>query len=159
MNETISHVTLRIAVACCVLAGCGAGDPPAAGTALTVDSIAGDSVFDPSEERVNLPSSSIYYTLTSYDWYARGESLVHEGRPYEPEGMPVNFSLSEMSHVGEYKGVEYYVHGGEAEAAVYVPVFEGYWQRFRADPSARAMPTDADVDSTDAATDSVADRV
>lgn len=159
MNETISHVTLRIAVACCVLAGCGPDEPPASDTTLTADSITGDSVFDPSEERVNLPSSRIYYTLTSHDWYARGESLVHEGRPYDPEGMPVNVSLSEMSHAGEYQGVEYYVHGGEAESAVYVPVFEGYWQRFRADPTARAMPSDTDGDSTDAAADSVADRV
>jgi hypothetical protein len=41
---------------------------------------------------------------------------------------------------------------------VYVPVFDGYWQRFRADPSARAMPADAgDADSVqDAAGDSVA---
>jgi hypothetical protein len=37
-------------------------------------------------------------------------------------------------------------------------VFEGYWQRFRADPSARAMPADAiDADSIQGAdTDSVA---
>jgi hypothetical protein len=158
MTETMSRVTLRIAVACCVLAGCGADNQPAVGSTIAGDSVAGDSVFAPSEERVTLPSSRIYYTLTNHDWYARGESLVHDGRPYDPEGMPVGASLTEMTQAGEFQGVEYYTRAGEAEAAVFVPVFDGYWQRFRADPSARAMPADAgDADSVqDAVGDSVA---
>ena len=157
MTETMSRVTLRIAVACCVLAGCSAEDRPAGDSAIVADSVAGDSIFAPSEERVTLPSSRIYYTLTNHDWYARGESLVHDGRPYDPEGMPVAASLTEMTQAGEFQGVEYYTRASEAEAAVYVPVFDGYWQRFRADPSARAMPADADTDGVqDADSDSVA---
>ena len=161
MTETISRVTLRFTVACCVLAGCGADEQPGNDSTLAADSVAGDAVFHPSEERVSLPSSRIYHTLTNHDWYSRGESLVHDGRPYDPDGMPVNASLTEMTRAGEFQGVEYYVRDADGEAAVYVPVFDGYWQRFRADPSTRAMPADAagDVDADslqDAAADSVA---
>jgi hypothetical protein len=153
----MSRVILHITAACCVLAGCGPKDQTA--DDATVDDAAAaaagaDSVFAPAEDRVNLPSSRIYYTLTSYEWYARGEPLVHDGRPYEPEGMPVNASLTEMTKVGEYGGVEYYVHDGDPEPSVYVPVFEGYWQRFRADPSAIVSPAAVDgaapVDSSTA---------
>ena len=48
----------------------------AAGSPAVADTVEGDSVFDPAEDVVTLPTSRIYYTLTSYDWYARGEPLV-----------------------------------------------------------------------------------
>lgn len=146
MTGIKSRVTLPIAVACCVLAGCGTADEPDDNAPAVADTVGGDSVFDPAEDVVTLPTSRIYYTLTSYDWYARGEPLVHEGRPYEPEGMPVGASLTDMTKAGEYQGVEFYVRGGDT-GAVYVPVFDGYWQLFRADPSAVATPADADTDA------------
>ena len=98
---------------------------------------------------MTLPSNRIYYTLTSFDWYARGEPLVHDGRAYAPEGMPVSASLADMSKAGDYHGVEFYVRSGDPDPVVYVPVYDGYWQRFRADPNAVAMPQDAagDVDA------------
>lgn len=154
MTETMSRVTLHIAVACCVLAGCGSDEQPAEDPPAAADRVASDSVFAPPEDLVTLPTSRIYYTLTSYEWYARGEPLVHDGRPFEPEGMPVSASLDGMTKVGEYQGVEYYVQKGNPEAAVYVPVFDGYWQRFRGDPNAVAFPADAAVDAD---TDGVAD--
>lgn len=145
------RVTLRIAVACCVLAGCQADEQPASGPPAATDSVAADSLFSPDEDQVNLPTSRIYYTLTSHDWYARGEPLVHDGRPFEPEGMPVNASLTDMTKAGEYQGVEFYTHATDADAAVYVPVFDGYWQRFQAAAGSVAVPADADdvtADST-----------
>lgn len=148
MTETMSRVTLHIAVACCVLAGCDAREPPAERRATAAaDSVAPDSVFDPAEDLVTLPTSRIYYTLTSYDWYARGEPLVHEGRPYEPEGMPVTASLDAMTKAGEYHGVEYYVPKGEPGPIVYVPIYDGYWQRFRGEPGAVATPGGAGADA------------
>lgn len=108
---------------------------------MAVDSLSGDSVFDPSADRVSLPSSRIYYTLTSHEWYARGQPLLHEGRPYEPEGMPVDASLSDMQKLGDFQGVEYYSLNGDSDPVVYVPVFDGWWQRFRADPSAAPVDT------------------
>lgn len=154
MTETMSRVTLHIAVACCVLAGCGSDDEPADRTpAAAADTIHSDSVFEPAEDIVTLPSSRIYYSLTNFDWYARGEPLVHDGRPYAPDGMPVSASLDAMTKAGEYQGVEYYARSGDPEPAVYVPVFDGYWQRFRGDPNAVAMPADdaPDTDAADAA--------
>jgi hypothetical protein len=38
-----------------------------------------------------------------------------------------------MQHLGEYQGVDYYAMAGGTADAVYVPVFQGYWQPFRAD--------------------------
>jgi hypothetical protein len=153
----MSRAIRSIAVACCVLAGCREADQPPAAAAAG-DTVVADSVFRPDETQVNLPTDSIYHTLTSYDWYARGEPLVHSGRPYEPDGMPVNASLTEMTKVGDYQGVEFYTRSGESAAAVYVPVFVGYWQRFLADPSAAAYPADAadSVDGDGAPADSTA---
>ena len=148
MTETMSRVTLHIAVACCVLAGCGSGEPPAGdGASADPDSVAPDSVFEPAEDLVTLPTSRIYYTLTSYEWYARGEPLLHDGRPYAPEGTPVTASLDAMTKAGEYLGVEYYVPAGEPGPVVYVPVFDGYWQGFRGEPGAVALPAEAAADA------------
>jgi hypothetical protein len=137
-----------LVVACCVL-GCERPDPSGNRGQPAID-VAGDSVFVASEERVSLPSSRIYYTLTSHEWYARGEPLVHEGRTYRPGGMPVAASLTDMTRLGEFRGVEYYHRAGDT-AAVYVPVFEGYWQTFRTDSAVidttSAAPPPPDPDS------------
>lgn len=146
------RVSTFVAVACCVLAGCASDETPVPAAAdSAAATVAGDSFFDPSEDRVNLPTGSIYYTLTSYDWYARGQPLRHDGRAYVTDGMPIGASLGSMQKAGTFEGVDYYVSAGEQDA-VYVPVFEGYWQRFRADPSAPAEPADAaDTDADSAA--------
>lgn len=121
-------------VACCVLAGCrGEEEPPAAerdGAALAE---AGDSVFTAETDRVSLPRDRIYFTLTSHEWYARGEPLLYGGRQYRPAGMPVAASLTEMEKAGDFQGVEFYRRSGDTAATVYVPVYEGYWQIFRTD--------------------------
>jgi hypothetical protein len=85
----------------------------------------------------SLPSDRIYFTLTDHEWYARGEPLLHGNAAYQPAGMPVSASLSEMTHVGEYQGVDYYVREATSGLSLYVPVFEGYWQPFRADTARR----------------------
>lgn len=90
-------------------------------------------VYVADRDREALPSHRIYYTLTQHEWYARGEPLLHEGRAWHASGMPVSASTAEMELLGDYQGVEYYARSGDAVAAVYVPVFEGYWQPFRAD--------------------------
>jgi hypothetical protein len=127
-------------VAGVVAAGCR-GDEETAEPAATPEAVAaadGDTaVFAAEPEREALPSNRIYYTLTQHGWYARGEALVHESRAYHAAGMPQPASLPEMRHVGEYQGVDYYVRGDGADSTLYVPVFEGYWQPFRAD-TARA---------------------
>jgi hypothetical protein len=152
MIESMYRVTLPVAFACCVLAGCRPddGSPPDDTARALPDSVSADSVFTPASDIETLPSSRIYYTLTSFDWYARGEPLVHDSRAWEPEGTPISASLADMARAGEYQGVEYYVRSGDPDPVVYVPVYDGYWQRFRADPSAVAMPRDAAGDAAPA---------
>ncbi|HSJ13074.1 MAG TPA: hypothetical protein VK939_01590 [Longimicrobiales bacterium] len=87
--------------------------------------------------RDHLPSDRIYYDLTRYEWYARAEPLRHEGRGYQPAGMPVAAPLSEMDQLGAYEGVAYYRRAG-ADGLLFVPVFDGYWLAFRATAQAPA---------------------
>lgn len=84
----------------------------------------------PSEVRQVLASSRIYYDLTRFDWYARGEPLVHDQFAYQPAGTPVAADLVEMERAGEYQGVEYYRRQGDGQS-LYVPVYDGYWLAFR----------------------------
>jgi len=89
---------------------------------------------DPAEAEPATQPAEIHYDLTAYDWYRRGEPLVHAGRSYRPIGPPVPSPAEPLTQIGSYGGVSYYaVHGGAASAdTVYVPVFEGFWLRFRA---------------------------
>ncbi|SRR5688572_14517426 len=74
----------------------------------------------------------IYYDLTRYDWYRRGQPLLVGGRPYQATGRPEPTLMREFKEMGRYEGVTYYVvEGSEAPPdVVYVPVSPGYWQPF-----------------------------
>lgn len=76
--------------------------------------------------------SVIYYDLTRFEWYARGEPMRLDDGNYAPRGAPVRAATSEMKKIGEYEGVEYYAreNGADSEGVVYVPVFEGFWLPF-----------------------------
>jgi hypothetical protein len=78
----------------------------------------------------------IYYNLTRFEWYARGEPLQFEGREYVQSGAPLPLSASALLRVGEYAGVDLYARaeGDSVRMHVYIPVFEGFWLGFvRAD--------------------------
>jgi hypothetical protein len=135
---TAKWCLFRIVIACavaCAASGCRRGDAPAspaagdepaeAATTLPADT------WEPDKDRKSLPSTKIYYTLTDYAWYARGEPLVHEGRQHVPVGLPIAASVEQMEREGEYDGVEFYTRRDDADPVLYVPVFEGYWQAFR----------------------------
>jgi hypothetical protein len=128
-------------VACCVLAACGRADPGVHATAAEIDApeITGgtDTVYIAAPAREDLPSTRIYFTLTDHEWHARGLPLVHDNAPYIAGGQPVSASLDEMEHMGNYHGVEYYSRHGDERRTLYVPVFEGYWQPFHPDTTAR----------------------
>lgn len=87
--------------------------------------------LEPDAEEDDLPPV-IYYDLTRFDWYARGEPMRLDDGSYSPGGAPVRASTSEMQKIGEYEGVEYYARdeGTDSEGVVYVPVFEGFWLPF-----------------------------
>jgi len=80
--------------------------------------------------------STIYYDLTRYEWYARGEALVHDSAAFHPTGVPVALPLAELERVGNYQGVDVYQHrfAADRDANRYVPVYEGFWLRFSAQP-------------------------
>jgi hypothetical protein len=95
-----------------------------------------DVVLPPEPETLETPPSEplpdrIYFTLTDYEWYARGQPLVHANAQYRAGSGVVAAPLSSMRKVGEYEGVDVYAADGAAvDTAVYVPVFPGYWQPF-----------------------------
>jgi hypothetical protein len=79
----------------------------------------------------------IYYDLMQFVWYARGEPILFENAPYRPRGAPIRASADRMEKAGEYQGVEFYKadEDDDADAVIYVPVFEGFWLRFVRDSS------------------------
>jgi hypothetical protein len=129
-------------VACCLVIACAREEPALHTAAGEIDApeITGgvDTIYTAPPTREDLPSARIYYTLTDHEWYARGDPLVHENVSYAPGGQPVAASLEEMQEAGAYHGVEYYVRHGDERHTLYVPVFEGYWQPFRPDTTARS---------------------
>lgn len=87
----------------------------------------------------------IYYDLTTFEWYRRGEPIVLEGRQYNP-GKVEPTGERRFRKDGTYGGVDYYVHDG-AEASptqpydtIYVPVYTGYWLAFTLDPAQAPSP-------------------
>jgi hypothetical protein len=137
VNDAIRAGVLLTVV---LLAACRANDEAAPAAVhepavAVAEDTAAVTVVPP--ERMTLPPYRIYYTLTSYAWYARGEPLIHDARAYYAAGWPVAASAAVMELLGEYQGVSYYARRGDTNSVVYVPVFEGYWQPFRADPAPR----------------------
>jgi hypothetical protein len=150
-------------VAAVAVAGCGretaaAGEPeggraevedaapvagPAAGSAAAASSAARAEGTDhdspaPAEPDHDLPAS-IYYDLTSFDWYRRGEPLLHEGQRYLP-GKVEPAAGRRFKYEGAYDGVDYYVLRDEQEPhhTIYVPVYSGYWLSFALEAAAPA---------------------
>lgn len=112
---------------------------------LTTDSFSGPSTAPADAEAM---PDRVYYVLTDFDWYARGEPVVLEGTSYTVAGDPIRIDARTLERVAEYGGVELYRRNGDAH--LYVPVFSGYWLGFAPDPSAPA-PAIAPPDSTAAA--------
>lgn len=86
----------------------------------------------PAEEPRDGEPPEIFYDLTRYDWYRRGEPLIAGGRAYQPSGGPEPAMGREFTLLGRFEGVAYYgVEGAEPiPDVVYVPVSPGYWQPF-----------------------------
>lgn len=89
------------------------------------------SAAQPAEEEPEYePPRQIYYDLTQHDWYRLGQPLRVEGASYTLGGVPVRGRTTDFELAGTYEGVDYYRARDGAAAAVYVPVFEGFWQPF-----------------------------
>lgn len=84
------------------------------------------------ERAQEIPPEHIYYDLTAFDWYRRGEPLRIDELAYLPRGKPISLGEARLEEAGEYQGVVYYRVEGASEPypAVYVAVSPGYWQPF-----------------------------
>jgi hypothetical protein len=123
-------------------AACGdenddAGPGGAATRDVAMDTDTAD-IFLADEASTDDRPAVVYPDLTRYDWYARGEPLVHEGRAFVAGGPLVAAPASAMEHAGEYGGVAYFREGGGNDSTLYVPVYARYWLAFRARDSVPA---------------------
>lgn len=100
---------------------------PGAEAVVSADSVSGPAPVQPPDAAAR--PERIFHDLTRFDWYARGEPLVHEGRSYalDVHG-PVALDARTLRRVGEYGGVDYYQR--DTDARLYVPVYDGYWLGF-----------------------------
>lgn len=71
----------------------------------------------------------IYYELTDFDWYQKGEPLMVEGAPYDVAGPPLRRGSAGLEAAGSYEGVDYY-RARDGGDTVFVPVYPLYWQPF-----------------------------
>jgi hypothetical protein len=140
----------RSRLAAIVLAGtlwsaaCGGDDTPAERQANAdvpetpgaVAATADDEIFIAEQDGGAERPETIHYDLTRFQWYARGEPLVHEGRRYVAGGALFAAPASAMERVGEYGGVHYYRQPSSGEATLFVPVYERYWLQFRSQDAA-----------------------
>jgi hypothetical protein len=85
----------------------------------------------PEKEDEPVRPATVYYDLTRYDWYRRGEPILFEGRRYLP-GRVEPTGERRLHREGTYDGVDFYVSGDMAQPldTIYVPVFNGYWLPF-----------------------------
>lgn len=87
--------------------------------------------------RDSLPTR-IFYDLTRFVWYARGEPLRWQDAEWQPRGEPVALRTEDLRLVGEYEGVDIWIRAdAESVTRVYVPVSEGFWLPFAATGDAR----------------------
>jgi hypothetical protein len=94
------------------------------------------AVDHPNARSDTLPPR-IYYDLTKFEWYARGEALRFEDRDYVQSGPPVALATSALRKTGDFQGVDIYVlvDADSARIQLYIPVFEGFWLGFARDTS------------------------
>lgn len=132
-----------LALLLAIAAGCGKGDETAEDSAQATSSTAaldGDTVqgaassgaeeAEPAAEESE-PPDTIYYDLTKFEWYRRGEPIVIDDARYLP-GKVEATGERKLKREGDYEGVDYYANEDASQPydTVYVPVYPGYWLPF-----------------------------
>ncbi len=141
----ITRITLAFALAAGAVA-CTGEDAGSAARASSAEGItwtlgAAASALGVDTAKPPARPDEIYYDLTVYEWYRRGEPLVAGEFAFQPDGVPRQIPLDSLHRAGNYQGVDYYVRNGVAEPhdTVFVPVFDDFWQPFL--PVGRAPAT------------------
>lgn len=144
-------LVLALAAAACT--GEDAGTVTRASSAEGLASTMGAVATAPTPDSAAAPArpDEIYYDLTAYEWYRRGEPLVAAGFAFQPDGIPRIIPLDSLHRAGNYQGVDYYARNGVTQPydTLFVPVFEEFWQPFlpvgpapaEAPPQPAAAPT------------------
>lgn len=120
---------LSLAALCAALAlsACSdAGPAPGNASAESVHREGGTGRAEPAGP------ARVFFNLTAYGWYARGEPLMFDGRAYGLAGGPRPVPFRELERVGDYQGVEVYAGKHSGRDTLLVPIFEGYWLPFSA---------------------------
>jgi len=148
IQPTSTHTTrarsLRrrlLALLLAVAAGCGRGDRPeeepaqatSSTAAIEVDT-ARDAVGPPAEEaeaEEEERPDTIYYDLTRFEWYRRGQPIVIDETRYTPAEVEATGGRR-LKREGAYEGVDYYVNRDSDQPydTIFVPVYPGYWLPF-----------------------------
>jgi len=146
IQPTSTHTTrarsLRrrlLALLLAVAAGCGRGDRPeeepaqatSSTAAIEVDT-ARDAVGPPAEEAEEEERpDTIYYDLTRFEWYRRGQPIVIDETRYTPAEVEATGGRR-LKREGAYEGVDYYVNRDSDQPydTIFVPVYPGYWLPF-----------------------------
>lgn len=74
----------------------------------------------------------VFYDLTVFDWYRRGEPLLLDGRAYRPASQPKFIPAETLRQVDSFGGVDVYRRANQSEPldSIFVPVYENYWLVF-----------------------------
>lgn len=119
-------------------AGCGRGDGGAEGVGEDTSSAAvvdRDTLpeAEESESRADEsePPDTIYYDLTRFEWYRRGEPIIIGERRYRSADVEAT-GERELKREGSYEGVDYYADKDAKQPydSIFVPVYPGYWLPF-----------------------------
>jgi len=139
-NPRIARVTFARALVLALAAGAAACTGEGAGGAARASSAEGvvwtlgaaASALRVDTARPPARPDEIYYDLTAYDWYRRGEPLIAGEFAFQPNGVPRPIPFDSLRRAGSYQGVDYYVRNTvpEPHDTLFVPVFDDFWQPF-----------------------------
>jgi len=142
LNPRIARVALIRALVLALAAGAAACTGEDAGGAARASSTEGlvwtlgaaASALGADTASPPARPDEIYYDLTVYEWYRRGEPLIAGEFAFQPNGVPRPIPLDSLRRAGNYQGVDYYVRNAvpEPHDTLFVPVFDDFWQPFLA---------------------------
>src|SRR5690606_3341864 len=107
---------------------------PAAEVALPLPR---DSFSGPATEPADADAmpDRVYFVLTEFDWYARGEPIVLEGTSYTVDDDPIRIDARTMEHVVAYRGGSRCGSVGDRNRSF--PGFDRFCLTFVPDPGTR----------------------
>lgn len=133
-HHPVARILTFSGVIVTALLACGPDGQPESIRAAEEQALEEETAHEPAAapETRNSEPPEIYYDLTRFEWYRRGQPLLVGGRPFQPAGRPEPTGAREFTELGRYEGVTYYVVAGSRAPhdVVYVPVSPGYWQPF-----------------------------